>query len=318
MSVPAKTHQTYAARTLREDLSDIADRLSPTETPFMTAVKSGSATAVYHEWTVVDLAAATDDNAVVEGDDPPNDDATTGNRLGNYTQLSDKVAQVSSTAEAVKGVADLQTMSQQIAMKVLELKRDMEKQMLSNKAANPGTASVARQSASFISFLRTNVSRGAGGANPTLSGTVQGYPNAAPTDGTARPFTEAVLKSVIQGAWNEGGQPTLCFLPAAQKVVASGFAGNATRMKEAEDKKLIAAIDVYVSDFGELQLVPDRFMRPRDVVVVDPERVSLAYLKKMRQEPLAKTGHSEKRMVSVEYTLKCHNEKAHGHIADLV
>ena len=77
-----------------------------------------------------------------------------------------------------------------------------------------------------------------------------------------------------------------------------------------------AAIDVYVSDFGELQIVPSRHIRPRDVFVLDPSYASVAYLQTAKQEPLAKTGHSERRLISVEYGLQVGSQKAHGFIAD--
>ncbi|MBP2311889.1 DUF5309 domain-containing protein [Azospirillum soli] len=317
MAVPTNTSQAHNVKTLKEDISDTVDKVSPTETPFYSAVGKGTAKQIYHEWTQVELDAASDSNEVVDGADPDTDAANNGVRLANYTQLSDKVAQVSSSTEASEGVGDIHTIAQQVILKGQALKRDMEKQMLSNKAASPGSDSTPRRSASLISFLRTNASRGTGGAAPTLSGTSTGYPNAAPTDGTQRTFTEALFKAVLQSIWTNGGNAKLAFMGATQKQTASTFTGNATRYKEAEDKKLVAAVDVYVSDFGQVQLVPSRHIRPRDVVIVDPKMVSVDFLQKMNQKPLAKTGHSEKRMVAVEYTLKVRNELAHGHVADL-
>lgn len=318
MAVPTNTSQTYSAKTIREDISDIVDRVTPTETPFYSAIGKGKATNTYHEWSEVALDAAVDNNEVIEGDDPAADAAMNATRLGNYTQLSDRVVQVSSTNNAVDGVGDIQSLAQQVILNGQKLKLDMEKQMLSNKAASAGSASSARRSASFISFIRTNADRGATGAAPTLSGTTSGYPNAAPVDGTQRTFTEQLLKNVIQSVWTQGGNPKFAFMGAAQKMTASSFTGNATRYKEAEDKKLVAAIDVYVSDFGQLQLVPSRNIRPRDVIIVDPSMVQVDFLQPMKQVDLAKTGHSDRKLISCEYTLRVRNEKAHGHVADLL
>lgn len=74
---------------------------------------------------------------------------------------------------------------------------------------------------------------------------------------------------------------------------------------------------IYVGDFGEVQIVPSRLMRSRDLLIVDPTKVEVAYYQKMKQVELAKTGHSDKRMVSVEYMLKTKAEVAHGGIFDL-
>jgi hypothetical protein len=316
MAVPTNTAQTYQSTVIKEDLSAIAELIAPTETPFMTAIKKGTANSTHPEWVTVDLAAAVDTNAEIEGNDVTADAMTEGVRLSNYTMISDKVAQVSSTRESVDEVGDLNRMSKQVALKTQELKRDIEKQLLSNKVGVAGSASVARQSASFPSFLQTNVSRGSSGVNPILSGTTTGYPTTAAVDGTARAVTEALLKTVIALVWNSGSDPSLIFVGSANKQLISAFTGNATTFREMTSRKIVAAIDVYVSDFGELQVVPSRLQRARDVLVVDPSKVEIAWFQKLQQTPLAKTGHSEKRMVFGEYTCRVTNERAHGIVAD--
>lgn len=282
----------------------------------MTAIKKGTASSTHPEWVTVDLAAASDTNAEVEGNDVTADAMTEGVRLSNYTQLSDKVAQVSSTREQVDEAGDLNRMSKQIALKTQEIKRDIEKQILSNKVASAGSASTARVSASFPSFLQTNVSRGTSGVNPILSGTTSGYPTTAAVDGTQRAVTETLLKAVIALVWASGSDPSLVFVGAANKQLISAFTGNATTFREMDSRKIINAVDLYVSDFGELQIVPSRLMRTRDVLIVDPSKVELAWFQKLKQVELAKTGHSEKRMIYGEYTLKVLNERASGIIAD--
>jgi hypothetical protein len=317
MSVPANTAQTYQSTVIREDLSAIAELISPTETPFMTAIKKGTTSSTHPEWVTLELSAASDTNAEVEGNDVSADAMTEGVRLSNYTQLSDKVAAVSSTRQEVDEVGDLNTMSKQVALKTQELKRDIEKQILSNKVASAGSASTARTSASFPSFLQTNVSRGTSGVNPVLSGTTTGYPTTAAVDGTARALTETLLKAVIALVWANGSDPTLVFVGSANKQLISAFTGNATTFREMDSRKIVAAVDIYVSDFGELQIVPSRLMRSREALVVDPSKVELAWFQKIHQEPLAKTGHSDKRLIACEYTLKVLNERAHGIVADL-
>lgn len=317
MAVPANTAQTYQSTVIREDLSRVAELIAPTETPFMSAIGKGTVAATYSEWVTVDLAAASDTNAEVEGNDVVADAPFEGVRLGNYAQLSDRVAQVSSSREVADESGDLNKMSKQIALGVQNLKRDMEKQMLSNKAANPGSASTARVSASFASFLRTNVSRGTGGANPVLSGTTTGYPTTAATDGTQRALTETLFKTVQALTWGSGGDPTLVFVGAANKQLISAWTGNATTFREMDSRKIVAAVDIYVGDFGEVQIVPSRLMRARDLLIVDPTKVEIAYYQKMKQVELAKTGHSDKRMISVEYMLRPKAEVAHGGIFDL-
>jgi hypothetical protein len=317
MAVNANTNQTYDVSTIREDLDAALASISPTETIFMSSIGTRNVDNTYFEWSEVDLAAAAD-NRAVEGDAATNSAPTNAVRKGNYTQISTKTVEVSSTNQAVNGVADAQTVAKQVAYKLSEMKRDMEKMLLDNVAASAGSASTARQTAGLPAFLTTNTARGTGGADGTTSGSGSaGYPDAAATDGTQRAITETLLKGVIADCWDEGAEPSVVLCGSAQKQTISTFTGNATRYKEAEDSKLNAAIDVYISDFGELQIVPARHIRSRDVFVLDPNYAAVAYLQTAKQEPLAKNGLSERRLISAEYGLQVTSEKAHGVIADV-
>jgi len=320
MAVNANTNETYDVSTIREDLQDALISISPTETPFMSSIGRRSASNTYFEWPVVELAAASNSNRVAEGEAAPGNDAPTNAlRMANYTQISDKVVEVSDTNEAVNGAGDAQRKAKQIAYKLKELKRDMETMLVGdNNAAVAGSSGTARETASLSAFLKTNVDRGTGGANGTLSGSTEGYPNAAATDGTLRALTEDMLKGVIASCWDEGAEPTivLCGSGVKQKI-SSTFTGAATRYRDISDKKVVAAIALYVSDFGELQIVPTRFIRSRDVFVLDPSYARVAYLQQTKQKPLARTGHADRTLISVEYGLQVDTEKGHGVIADI-
>jgi hypothetical protein len=321
MAVDAETIETYDNTVIREDLEQQYTMISPEETPFQTAIGVGpKATATYHEWTVVELANPSTSNRVIEGDDAPGEDAgTLGKRFGNYTQISDKVVSVSNTSEAVDAAAEnVQRLAAQITLKLKEMKRDMESMLLQNVAAAAGSSGSARAAAGLPAWLRTNIVLGSGGAAPTLSGTTSGHPDATLTPGTAVALTEANLNNVIEDCWNEGATPSIIMVNANNKrVISQSFTGNSTRYKDAIDKRLTAAIDVYDSDFGELTVVPNRFQQTTasnnySVYVLDPEYAELCFLETPRQTELAQTGHAKRRMVHCEYTLKVANEKAHG------
>ena len=107
---------------------------------------------------------------------------------------------------------------------------------------------------------------------------------------------------------------------AFNKQAASAFNGIATRYRDVpagQQAQIIGAADVYVGDFGQITIVPNRFQRARDAFVVDPEYASLAILRPIQQTELAKTGDAEKRLMLVEYGLKVSNQAAHGIVADL-
>jgi len=317
MAVTANTNETYDVSTIREDLADAMASISPTETIALTTFGTRNVDNTYFEWSEVDLAAAATNNQI-EGDAGLSNNAPTNAvRKGNYTAISAKVVEVSDTNQNVNGVANAQTVAKQVAYKLSELKRDMEKMALNNVAASAGASGTARTTAGLPAFLTTNVERGTGGANGTTSGSGSaGYPNAAATDGTTRAITETLLKSVIASCWDEGADPSIVLCGSSQKQTISSFTGNATKYQEVDGKRLTAAVDIYVSDFGSLQIVPARHIRARDVFVLDPSYAKIAYLQTARQKPLARTGLSERRLISAEWGLEVTSEKAHGVIAD--
>jgi len=317
MAVTANTNETYDVSTIREDLADAMASISPTETIALTTFGTRNVDNTYFEWSEVDLAAAATNNQI-EGDAGLSNNAPTNAvRKGNYTAISAKVVEVSDTNQNVNGVANAQTVAKQVAYKLSELKRDMEKMALNNVAAGAGASGTARTTAGLPAFLTTNVERGTGGANGTTSGSGSaGYPNAAATDGTTRAITETLLKSVIASCWDEGADPSIVLCGSSQKQTISSFTGNATKYQEVDGKRLTAAVDIYVSDFGSPQIVPARHIRARDVFVLDPSYAKIAYLQTARQKPLARTGLSERRLISAEWGLEVTSEKAHGVIAD--
>jgi hypothetical protein len=311
MTVPTNTFLTFSAIGNREDLTDVIYNISPTETPFMNMCGKAKAEATNHEWQTDTLAAAAD-NKNIQGDDAVNDAVAATTRLGNRTQIADKVVQISGTQDAVNTAGRKKELAYQIAKRGKELKRDMETTLVgTNKAKVTGNSTTASELATVLSWIKTNVDKASDGTNPTGDGTD------ARGDGTQRAFTESLLKNAIQLAWTSGGSPDTIMVGAFNKRVISSFTGNATRMTDATDKKLIAAIDVYVSDFGDLKIVPNRFMRSRDALILDFEYWAIAYLRGMSTWDLAKTGDSTRKQLLCEYTLEARNEAGSAIVADL-
>jgi len=320
MATPATTTETYDNSVIREDLQEQYTMISPEEVPFQTAIGSDTATNTLHEWPIVNLAAVDPANRVKEGEDTPDIDVgTLALRLNNYTQISDKVIVVSQTSEAVDAAAEnIQRESKQISFKLREMKRDKENMLLQNIAADGGAGEgvTARITAGLIAFLRTNTGAGAGGSDPTLSGTDEGFPDAAAGAGTAVPFTEDNLNDLIELAWLAGGNPNLVMVNSNNKrVISETFTGSSTRYKDAIDKTLVNAIDVYDSDFGQFSIVPNRFQPtiatgPDNyvVLIIDPDLCTVSYLETVRQKPLAETGHAKSRLAWCEYALTVFNE----------
>jgi hypothetical protein len=311
MSLPTNTFSVYDAVGNREDLSDEIFMISPTETPFFSAVEKVTASAVLHEWQTDALASVDTSNAVLEGDDATTDASTATVRLGNYCQISDKVARVTGTQEAVDHAGRGSELDYQKMKRGKELKRDIEAILSgTNQARNAGAAATARKVASVLSWIKTNTSKS--GSDPSAAdGT------GTRTDGTQRAFTEAQLKSVLQLTWTEGGRPDLIIVGGFNKQVFSTFTGRATPQENAKDKKIVSSVDVYEGDFGVQKVVASRFSRSRDALVLQPDMWAIAHVRKMVSIPLARTGDSERAQILSEYTLEARNEKASGGVFDL-
>lgn len=314
MTVPSGTIQTPTRVGNREDLSDIIYDISPTETPFVTAIGKGGADNVYHEWQTDSLATADATNKNIQGDDVANDTRAATTRVGTYTQLMDKVVGTSSTQNAVRAAGRSKgEHAFQLAKSMKEIKRDMEARATGNYASVAPTASVAGETAGALAWLTSNTSK-AGSDGGFSSGIV-----AAATNGTQRAFTETLFTTVLQSVWTSGGEATMCLVGATQKRAASAFAGLAQARRETGNKRItiVGAADVYVSDWGELNFVPDRFCSTRDALIVDPTMWSIDALQPLQRTPLAKTGHAERDMIFVEWALKCNNQAASGAVRDL-
>ena len=305
----------YAVNGQREDLSDIIYNISPTDTPFMSSIGKSKATAVNHEWEIDALAAPAANNYHLEGDEIAFDAQTTTTRIGNKSQISRKAVIVSGTLESVSKAGRNNEMAYQISKASKELKRDMETTLLLNQAPVTGSDTAARKLASIETWIEANTNHASAGsptpADPTGDGTD------VRVVGTQRAFTEAQLKDVVAKCWESGGDPSMIMLGSFNKQKLSGFTGGSTKMSQATDKTLVAAIDIYESDFGSMTVVPNRFSRSRDCFVIQPDMWAVAYLRDFQMLDLAKTGDAQKKAMLAEYTLVSKNEAASGAVFDL-
>ncbi len=310
MAQLSNTFETYDAVGNREDLQNVIYNISPTDTPFMSSIGTGTATFTKHEWQTDALAAAAA-NAQKEGDDSPSAALSATSRVFNYTQISYKPVMVSGTQEKVIHAGVNSEIAYQIAKAGKELKRDLELAMTGKTDAGAGSGNGAsnRTSRGFESWTTTNNVYGSGGSNS--SGDV--------TDGTQRVLTESLLKTEMKNCYDAGGDPDLLIVGSFNKQKISGFTGNNTRMDMAEDKRLVTTIDVYVSDFGEVRVMSNRILRSsgRSALLVQSDMFATGYLRPFQTIELAKTGDAEKRLLLTEWTLIAKNEASSATIADL-
>ena len=312
------TYQTYTAIGMREDLSDVIYNISPTDTPFMSSIGKTKATAVYHEWQTDSLSAAVLTNYAVEGATASDATMSPTTRIGNRTQIAQKTVKISGTLQAVDKAGRKSEKAYNLAKASSEIKRDMETSLLSNQTAANGDSSTARKLGGLQAWLASNYDGGTSGV-AGASGTT------ARTDGTNRTFTEDILKTVIKEVYASGGNPKVLMVNPAHKQLVSAFAGIAAQRFMAPSNApttIISSADLYMSDFGTISIVPNRFMTSTNscnetAFVLDPDMAAIAYLRPFQTNELAVTGDNESTQLLAEYTLEVKNQAAHGIIADI-
>lgn len=327
MAQVANTYETYDAVGNREELADRIYQITPEETPFLSLIGRKPVSSTHPEWQTDTLGSVDIENNQPEGNDWAYDAVTPTARVGNYTQISDKKIVISRTQDKTSKAGRKSELAREVAKKGVELRIDMEAICLSNQASSAGSGNGAtnRKLGGFRAWLSTNdnISGASGGFN---SGT--GVVDAA-TNGAQRAFTKTILDSVILSTYNAGGTPKTLMLSPYAKTVFSTFMAdsNVAAQRYAANGKgqttIVAAADMYLSDFGTISVVPNRQMAragagvARNGFLIDSRMVSLGVFDDIQLVKPAKTGDAEKRVLVTEYTLLVNNEAAHGVAADL-
>jgi len=217
-----------------------------------------------------------------------------------------------------------------------ELRRDVDAIALVNQASvSDDGNTIAGKAGGLPTWLVTTTSNGAGaGANGGFNSST-GL-TVARTAGTNRALTETMVRDSVQGVYQQGGDPTrMLSIPGIirkfSEYLFTSSARVATLMsdqgKSTEQAAALGSVNVFVTDFGTLTLVPDRLQQKykdsggsvdcATVFIVDPTYLALSYLKGYRTEDLAKIGLSERKQMSVDWTLIVNTEKSHALIGDI-
>lgn len=299
---------TYTAKGNREDLSDVIYNIDPTDTPFVSSVGRRNVSNVVFDWQTENLPAVST-TAELEGFELSRSTATATVRQSNICQIRKRDATVTGTQQAMNSAGRSSEMAHQMALSSKALKRDVEKSLCVNQAKNAGNATTARTTRSLEAWLSTNASRGAGGA--------AGSDSTAATDGTQRAFQETLLKTVLQTCYTNGAEPSILLVGPVNKMKVSDFAGRTTARQNVSAVTIQQSATIYASDFGEIKVLPSRWIRERTAFLLDPQYAAVAYFRNFQRKPISDIGDAATEMLVVEYGLEMRNEAAHGVIADL-
>lgn len=317
---------------IREDIMDKIweiDNFPLVLTDQCTSITTGND---YKEFVTDELGAPSMTNKFVDGADVDQDDTVLGERMGNYHQTSVKMIKISKRANKSNSVGRQGTLSYQVAHGQKRLRRDVEAQMNSHQPSIAGDGDgVPGQSAGIGAWIKTNVLAGvgyvAGGWNPA-TGLIDSHIN-----GTPEPLSEKRLRDVAQLVYEAGGNTQyLCSVPSVIRLLSEYTFGDTARVATQmnEDTNGTSAMtaygstNVFISDFGQILKFMDNRLQlstqpgvSESMYFTDPKHLFQSFMTGYQTEPIAKTGLSEKRLISVDYSLIITNEKSLGALYDI-
>lgn len=309
MAAPDNSIVSTAMVGIKEDVSDIIFNVDPYDTPLLSRSAKVSAHNTLHEWLTEALRASAE-NAHVEGDDTIADARTAQTRLNNQCQIFKNAVSVSGTDEGLKKYGRASEMKREILKSMKEHKLDIEKALFANNAKVARTSSVAGELGGLPTYLVTNVN---------YTGTLSAGTGADTyTDGSQAAFSQDKMDDVLQSIWTEstGNGKLTCYLNPFQMTKALDFVGNNNQRNTSGTGRVENDIIVYITPWGQVKWQMSRECRARDVFVLKDDMIKVAQLRTTRNEPLAKTGDSERRQIVTELTLEVCNEKSCGAVFD--
>lgn len=323
MAQTTGTYSTYDIVGQREELADTISMITPEETPLYTSLKKQKLASKHPEWQT-DVLEPPADNAQLEGDNYSFSSKTPTTRVGNYTQILHKTGIISGTAEVVDKAGRSKESTREKMKSGLALRKDLERMLLSNQASVAGDDITARRSAGIPAWLTSNDDRDVGGSEGGFSGGLV----AAATNGSQRAFTKTITDTVMALTYNSGGNARHVYVSPYVKSVQSRFMSDSNVValrSAAEDSPrnmLIAAADIYLSDFGKVTFHPNRVMATsaalaRNAFFIDPDMIAYGTLRPIQEDDVAKTGDHVPYVLIHEGCLIMRNQAAHGIAADL-
>lgn len=307
----------------REELSDIINMITPQDTPIYSDMSKGTCVSVHPEWEIDELQPP-GENIQTEGDEYTFDAGDTPDRVGNYTQILRKTGIISETQEKVDQAGNANKVKRQKMKRGVELRKDVELAILTNNAS---VAGATREFGGLPTWVETNVSRGAGGANGGFD--VNTGLTKAATDGTQRKFTKALMDDVMQQGYESGADFRNVYVSPYVKSVFVEFMSDSNvapfryAVSNGNSNSIIANADIYEGPYGKVFVKPNRVMATnagvaRNVWFVDTSMLSFLWLRKIHEDKeVARTGDARKFVLIGEGTLKVHNEAGLGVAADI-
>ena len=302
----------------RETLADVIARIDSDETPIYSGASKRTTNGIFAEFLVQELASAATNNHRNEGADMTDSGVTALTRFGNYHQISTRGFLISNTVESVDKAGVESEVAYQTVLAGLDLRRDIEKMIGDTNVAR--SSSDPRKSASLITWI-TNGDEPSDMAFATGDGS-----DAADLTGTSRALTLAQIDSSMQAAWEDGGNPRLLVASATNRANISDLTQSGTNLVSNQATTTArapitfnGAVSILFNDFGQLEVIPSRFMGNDKVFLIDPDHVAVGAIngRNFVEQEIAPTGDAQKRQILCEWTLIPDAPKAHAAVIGL-
>lgn len=167
----------------------------------------------------------------------------------------------------------------------------------------------------MVGVLQAAVNTGIGTARQFASAPFQVAAATTTAGGTAA-LTEAMVLANHQAVYNAGGDPAILMIKPADSIIVANFAAVTGRTRDpgniGDPFKIVNSVKVYISPFGELKIVLNRFQKTTNAMTYDPDMWKLCILRNWSRTMLAKTGDNEMHNIVGEFSLKHLNQAATG------
>jgi len=307
---------------LREDLANWISNISRDLTPFKSSIGTSKATQTLHEWSTDTLQAA-GLQAAAEGSAYAVSTSPVITRLGNRTQIFTKGIEISGTLETVDKAGRKSEFKYQSEKRGKEIMRDIEATLVSKQlsaasaSASGNIQSGARTMGGYESWV--GVAQEAAGtleANST-SGTGASVWNAT---GSGATFTLDDINEVLREINGvTSAAPSIVMMSTAQKVNFSNLINTSsmnTRRNIDEKGKLRQSVDLYESDFGDVEVKHNYLMGDTSIFIYDPSSLSLATLRPVHFRDINEVGDALRSFMVCEHTLEAKAPTGNGVITN--
>ena len=314
----------------REDLANWISNISRDMTPFVSSIGKGKASATLHEWSTDTLQAASV-QAAAEGASFAESASPVIARLTNRTQILTKGIRVSGTMETVDKVGRKSEFKYQTEKRGKEMARDLEVIMLSGqlKTASATAAgnvqSGARLMGAYQAYSTVNIVAGTatpatGGANGGVTGLGNGTNIAVTQTHTNTLVSLADINEtlrLVNGVTSVA--PNKIMMSTTNKVRFSDLMTGTTNVRRNIDEKgkLKQSVDLYESDFGDVELVHNYLMGNDAVFIYDPSTMSINTLRPLHFRDISEDGDSLRSFMVQELTFEAKTPTGNAVILDI-